>query len=556
MRIALTLLFYSLTFGLCLLCFWVWYEPYAVAFEQVIMFLDIPDKRVQLASQILPEARYTQIRLVLSVLACLSLISLYYLYFVIRWFLGKCVVIFNFLRLVYIRTQASWRTLFTIQKTITIIVSLAGLLPILWCVFVYEYWVDEVFSYVFLVKRGLLVCLTYYPGPNNHVFFTAVASLFGWVGEPLMAMRLLAFMGVLLTGLLLFSWLLVRKSWGVSCVALFIFLFQSPVQLYGYLGRGYAWEMLFFLILWIALWEWVRYPRAIYLGIASLSAVLGFYTLPTFLYAYLPLIFVACLPLPLLKTKNLLLAQLLVFVVVLCLYMPIILLNGWQALAGNAWLLVGKAQFWREFLSGQYWTEIVGFWGFDLPIWAGWVVLMLCLWLSSQADKALQYSLWALFTLPAVLLLYQQILPPVRVWSYMSVAIAMVIATKYEARNIMYRWVIICFCLLLSINFAFYWSFFPKKPAHATIAAMIYAVKAKKVFANEDTYQMFVRYEYAKRNREIAIQVFCVGKVEEKFDVLILYKKQKIPACISISAYKKAFENEEVTVFYWNLPAK
>jgi len=463
-------------------------------------------------------------------------------------FLVDCAVVFRtFCVLVLRRVQASSRTLPAYRRHISLLIFGIGLLPIFWRIWVYEVWLDEVFSYVFLVKRGFFVSLAYYPGPNNHVFFMVVASLLNPLAEicyiPIPMMRLLAFGGVLGTSVLLYGWLLVRKGWTVASVCVFIFLMQSPVQFYGYLARGYAWEMFFFLVLWISLWEWKRHPRTLYIGIASLSAVAGFYTLPTFLYAYLPLLLAVFYPLsqPIKRYYGLLFAQFFVFLGVMSLYAPIILLNGIGAFAGNAWLQVGKDLFWQDLLSGQYGADVVGFWGLEMPYWGFWIVCVGSLGLWWKTSKDMRVWLFLAFLLPVVLLLYQQVLPPVRVWSYLSVAIALFFANRKRTAK--------AFALILSIVFVINWQFFPKIPAHSLVAKQVFASKVQHIFANEDTYQMFIRYEYAKQNTPLDIQVICSNPPPMPYETVLLARKQKTPACIALQEYKQVFENEEIVFF-------
>lgn len=524
--------------------FWVF--AYADVLEFFISWGNLAEKKTQIATQILSKQRFEQIRYVLLLASVLGLLSLLFVWtgavFLSKWIFD----FFQNLHLAYLRYASTWQTLQKRQKIIVWACFIVGLSPIFWRVCVYAYWVDEVFSYLFLVNRGVLVSLTYYPGPNNHVFFTAVVAFWAqWTKEliePIFLMRLAAFGGVVMASWVLFAWFLVRQGFEKACWVLLLFLFQSPVQMYGYLGRGYAWEMLFFLCTWIGFWEWCRQGRKFYFGFACVSAIAGFYTLPTFLYAFGGLVvFLWWFSRQGYKhfiRLNISLGA--VLGIVLGLYLPIILLNGWEALAGNSWLKVGRDTFWQTFLSGQYGAEVIGFWGFDLPLWATWLVWILFFWRGWCAGKEWRGWIAGLFFVPMALLLYQQILPPARVWSYGAVVLAVVALAGKPSRYL--------FLGVFLGNFIFYWQFFPTLPAHIEVARSIYQKQASTVFANEDTYQMFIRYLYTKQHKPLQIYTQCEAGRQDA-DICIFSKKQALPSCFLPARYELWLENSEVRIF-------
>lgn len=514
-------------------CAWVWFTSYTIALEQIIAFLHIPDKREQLATQILTPARFEQVRWALLLALCVVLASS----LCVSWVARQASLLVGKLQ----EKLQKCRQAFRRERWFWLILAVGGL-PIVWRVFVYGYWIDEIFTYVFLVKKGLLVSLTYYPGPNNHVFFTAIGAVLG----SLPLMRLASCLAVWLTACLLFVWVGKHQGRQVARWVVLIFLWQSPVQMYGYLARGYAWEMLFFALLWIGLYEWTRTQEKVYLVIASLASIAGFYTLPTFVYAYSALLLVALFSQKRKEWKFLFISQAIVVLIVLVLYLPIILLNGVQALVGNAWLQVGKDVFWRDLSNGAYWAEIVGFWGFELPVWGAWIVL--CLWITCLFCAVGKMRLWLLGAVfvPVVWLLYQQILPPVRVWSYQVITLALAVAWCKEST--LQTFLQYLFALLAGVSLAMYWQFLPASPAYEAWAKRIVAQKATSVFSNDDTYQMYIRYEYALRDLPVDIQTTCLPQQRE-FEIVILSNTQKVPACILPTAYELLFENAEVKIY-------
>jgi hypothetical protein len=486
-----------------------------------------------LATQILTPARFGQVRMALLLALGTVLASS----LVIAWIAKQASLLVGKLQEKLLTIMRFFR-----QERWFWLVLVVGSLPIVWRVFVYGYWIDEIFTYVFLVKKGLLVSLTYYPGPNNHVLFTAVGAILG----SLLLMRLASFVAVLLTACLLFVWVGKHQGRQVARWVVLIFLWQSPVQMYGYLARGYAWEMLFFALLWISLYEWTRTQEKVYLAVASLASIAGFYTLPTFVYAYSALMLVTLFSQKRKELKFLFISQSVVVSITVLLYLPIMLLNGMQALVGNAWLQVGKDVFWRDLLGGAYWTEIVGFWGFELPLWGAWLVLFL--WIACLLFVVGKMRFWLLgaYVVPLLWLLYQQILPPVRVWSYQAVTLAVAVAwSKKGAVRTCLQYSLV---FLAGVSLLFYWQFLPASPAYEVWAKRIATQRATSVFSNDDTYQMYIRYEYALRDLPVDIQTTCLPK-QRDFEIVILSKTQQTPDCILPTAYELLFENAEVKIY-------
>jgi hypothetical protein len=92
-----------------------------------------------------------------------------------------------------------------------------------------------------------------------------------------------------------------------------------------------------------------------------------------------------------------------------------------------------------------------------------------------------------------------------------------------------------------------YWQFLPASPAHDW-ARRIVNSRPTAVFSQDDTYQMFVRYEATIRKQSLDIQVVCPDK-QASFDIYILAKGQPLPACFSPTHCQKVGETEEVEIW-------
>src|SRR5205823_540626 len=96
---------------------------------------------------------------------------------------------------------------------------------------------DEAFSYVYFVSRGFLVSATYYPGPNNHVFYSELCTFTDlFFNDPLWVMRLPSFLISMVLSFLLF--VTVKKYYGflTALFTLVVFSFSDNVNFYSIQG--------------------------------------------------------------------------------------------------------------------------------------------------------------------------------------------------------------------------------------------------------------------------------------------------------------------------------
>ncbi|HEY4337968.1 MAG TPA: hypothetical protein VGM89_18790 [Puia sp.] len=204
---------------------------------------------------------------------------------------------------------------------------------------------DELASYLFFVRSGPLIAVTSYPLPNNHILFNGFCSLIALVpGLPIkLVMRLPSIAGDVFVLYALFSlftrwdgfW---RGFFVVAGVAFCYFTSYYAMQ-----GRGYEWQVGFALIGLVSGLEcfvWARARRGF--GWFVLSSVAGFYLNPTFVYAFLALVFF--LGYWLWRNRDwsgfLLFVRGGVLIVGLgvLLYLPVIVASGWHALTANEYV--------------------------------------------------------------------------------------------------------------------------------------------------------------------------------------------------------------------------
>lgn len=213
---------------------------------------------------------------------------------------------------------------------------------------------DEVFSAQNAAGIHPFQAVSYYMLPNNHVFFNLLNDVFfHWANDKVVTGRiisLLAYEGVILA---LFYWLrrITRNSW-FAFFASAVLCFQWLTWGFAYQARGYE---LYLLAEWGMLISFLAYTQAQrrrWLYINLLCSIVGYFTIPSFLYFHLTqLLFAAVYFIARRKGgaafwKSQLAIMLLTF---LC-YVPLLCFSGIDAIIKNGYVSPWKhheANFWN-----------------------------------------------------------------------------------------------------------------------------------------------------------------------------------------------------------------
>lgn len=426
----------------------------------------------------------------------------------------------------------------------------------LYFVFEFPLLLDEVFTYIFFVDKGFLVSMAYYPGPNNHIFFSLVGVISDFFfqnifTEPVFALRLISCLAVLFCSLFLFAWLKVKNDFWIAFYAFLCFHFSIPVFLYGILGRGYALQLIFICVAAFAALKMIENPKSNFSHlIFILSSVLGFYTIPTFLYPFGAF----CVFLFLEKQFfNIYIWIDLITIVILTvmLYLPIILFNGLQSISGNSWVL---AMNFNDFMQKLpvYLLEIGDFF-FPNFAWLFWILIFAMFLGNLSITKPLKIEIKLLFCfvfISFLMLLFQRLQPFVRVWTYWSIVLIWLLALVLQNDNLQkYKHLIGIFAVFV---FLIFWKnefqFVHNKPDYQHFPEKIAQNKQiNRVFVNEDVYANFLHYESLKKMRNLEIEVNIFDETI-KYDCLILDKKRNIKG-LKLEFYREIFANDVVLVF-------
>ncbi|GAB6123812.1 hypothetical protein [Dysgonomonas termitidis] len=292
---------------------------------------------------------------------------------------------------------------------------------------------DEAATYIGFASKPLYYCMLHYPEPNNHILHSVIlhfTTLLPYT-DLLVKVRIPAILLSLLTWMVCWSFL---KRYYKTNTALFVtglypVVFMS--LLYGFSSRGYYLVLLFLIIALYAAYniihdgnrkkDWLFF---------SVSSILGFYAMSSFLYPFVTLNVILLVFYPK-GLKRQLLSGAFISAAVLLLYSPVILLEGFASIGNNGYVTP------RDRLAVL--KELFPFLGTALRDISGveWYVVLSVLVLSLLAlvinkDKR-RLSVAAVWLLaPVLLLTVHSVIPFSRTFSYYGFILVFIAGISFE----------------------------------------------------------------------------------------------------------------------------
>ena len=286
---------------------------------------------------------------------------------------------------------------------------------------------DESGTYVHYASKPLWVGLTTYTAPNNHLLNTLFVHMTTAVlGNHPWAIRLPAFTAGLL--LVAATYLAARLFYGKSAalIASALVATSSTLIEYSTNARGYMGVALVF-VLMMALATYLRESAApaAWAALAVLAA-LGFFTIPTMLYAFGAVVVWLALSIALGSRRELLRTRLLPAMVAavlltVLLYAPVVAASGLHALVGNSFVESRSWSYFGHHLPASL-DATFGRWHRDQPS-PLWVALAVGFVVGLVFHRRLGLTrippaAGPLLFIPPVLLL-QHVVPFERVWTFL-----------------------------------------------------------------------------------------------------------------------------------------
>ncbi len=382
-------------------------------------------------SELFTYERFENFRLFIWIIAVLAVL------FVVRlWnFIPKFVdYVFHFFGVLTQKIKSfgtDWKSLKSSERNIFIIFLILLLGVRIYYLLTFPLMEDEAFSYNHFVSKGFLVSTSYYPGPNNHIFYNQLAWGVNLVfGNAFWSMKLPTFIAGLIIPVFMFMFLIRHFNYTISMMAVVLFSFSLNVTVYSVIGRGYMVQMLLMLLMLMALIKIIQ-ERDIkfYNGVFVMTATLGFLTAPTFLYPFVSLV-VFSFNFGFLKrginVKWIVIDTFWVFVLVIAAYLPVFVMNGIGAVTSNDW--VKSTMSLGEFFTNlpAYFAEVSN-WLWDVPRGGIYISLVVFGFSIYALMNRIKTSKWFWFYLivsvglmPILILIFQKVQPAVRIWTYFS----------------------------------------------------------------------------------------------------------------------------------------
>ncbi len=292
---------------------------------------------------------------------------------------------------------------------------------------------DEACTFLLFSNQNFEAAYAHYPAPNNHVFHSLLTILTQKLPylSKLFKLRISAILFNAITLFVIYKFISSHfdKKMALVVTAISSMLFLNIY--YSYMSRGYSLVNLFFIVTLFCSFNIMK-GRQVSSNWAffCIFSILGFYTIPAFLYPFVTLnvlLFVNCPQ----NYKRQFFANLLVLLVVFLLYYPIIANDGIQAITNNRFVkpiglfkTIKSIPFFcltaLEEITGIHWLALV-------------LILLLSFFkiLKGKVVFEVQFMLILLFA-PVTLFLVQRVVPYPRVFNYYSTIIIIFIFLPYQ----------------------------------------------------------------------------------------------------------------------------
>ncbi len=315
---------------------------------------------------------------------------------------------------------------------------------------------DEAWTYLQFTSKSPLSSLCYYPAPNNHVLHSLITNITRYIpfAPILFCLRITSILVSFFTWLLCYSFLRKRYSANVALLITGIASMLFMAVYYSYMSRGYGLVALFFVIGLQASYniifngnnnkDWILF---------GVSSVLGFFTMPSYLYA-----FVLLNTLILFNNKFQLKKQIIynlgVVILVVILYTPIIIVNGVGALTSNTFVLPISRKEVIERLPiffSETLTEITGV-HFMVVI----LLLAISFYMLMKSKMKFELRMFIMFlVLPFVLLILHSVIPFPRTFNYYGIILLLLICIPFKdaIAKVSTRYLLVALILIQSLLF-------------------------------------------------------------------------------------------------------
>jgi hypothetical protein len=524
----------------------------------IVRFFNSEDKLAQFRSAFLTVQKFNLLRAFLLILTLL--------FAAMTFFVKKSLIIFlmdgirNDFKQVLQNVMYEIRKLSSAEKSIALLVLFFIAAVRIYYFIKFPVFVDEAFSYVHFASKGFLTSAFYYPGPNNHIFYSELCVVTDLIfNDPAWVMR----MPSMLAGLALtaFIFLTLKKHIGfqVAMLSAIIFSLAEQTNFYSTQGRGYILFTLFVFLAAYSLMKVLFERRKFYLLLFIVSSVLGFYTLSVFLYPFVSMFLWSLFIIWRSRDRVMLIKVLamysLISILVLILYLPVFLLNPSEVIFGNVWVS-SQDDFYSRF--PDYLIRLNDFW------WGGRLGTLLSLGAIiglirmslKQSSRWVLSAVVLLLFVPLIMMAIQKVLPFARVWLYylpvlsLGLSYLMIEITRFLVPQIKWQsfvgYSIIFSAIVLCIYFNYSrveaktFAYYRDCDAFIT---RVDSMHIRTIEVHEPEYNALIRLHALEKKNQL--NVISAKQEAIRSDLLVISKDQDVPD----STYVLFFQNSAVKAY-------
>ncbi len=381
---------------------------------------------------------------------------------------------------------------------------------------------DEAWTYINFTDKGLLSSISYYPAPNNHVLYSVLTNLTNYL--PFNQTINIRLPSIFISAFSTFIFYLVFRKMFNNRIAIYItaiFSFLYAIVYYGYLARGYSLVVLAFIICFygssrlldLTLDKNIQWKYYFYL---SFGAVLGLYSIPSFLYPYFALTTFLAFNFVYHNDKkglvNLLISILATTIVTIIIYSPILIVSGLESMSNNGGVQI-ISRFDVASRLYQHFKETLQF-----LFYYEWILLLIIFLsvfslIKVKNNPKIKLAIYIILISPLILLIHSTI-PFERTWIYLIVPILFLLGVFvhyfFTERNSIYFDISFLFMTIaLGISYNTYIKDYSATEAGNMtkfsleadkLSKFLISKKANKIYANHPTLEAHITYSYDEQH--------------------------------------------------------
>ena len=286
---------------------------------------------------------------------------------------------------------------------------------------------DEAVTFFAFTKIGLLSSISFYPAPNNHVLNSILTNLTYFLPfNPTINLRI---PNVLISTISTFFFYYTISNFfnrNIIILLTILFTFSYPVLFYGFSARGYSLIILSYIIIFYCTIQIIINPILYkkYFRIFFIFSIIGFYSIPVFLYPFLICISFLFLYFYRFKLNEQLFFLIKFFILnisaVIVIYSPIIIVSGLNSLIKNDFVKPINRYDVIKSLYDHFNQSVNFIIGLDLKYFIFFIFFSFIL-LYKKIPSSIFYFLFFNFCLTPFILIAHSVIPFNRTWIFLLI---------------------------------------------------------------------------------------------------------------------------------------